>query len=220
MAKNNAIDSAVPELTIDPGASGDSFIQFDINGTGEFRIGVDDTDGDAFIIAQGSALGTSNTFRMSAAGERTMPLQPAFLAYNSADDSNVTGAGTVAQVEFDTEIYDQNDDYNTSTDTFTAPITGRYHFDFKGRLNDVAADMTALETYITTSNRTYYGTDLSAGAAMSATNFLSFQVNTDADMDAADTATVSVVVSNGSGDDADIDGSSTPITRWSGHLVC
>ncbi|MDC7243658.1 MAG: hypothetical protein PQJ44_06955 [Sphaerochaetaceae bacterium] len=80
--------------TIDPGASGDSFVQFDINTTGEFRVGVDD-DGDAFKISQGSALGTNDTFIMSAAGERTMALQPAFLAYLGTTDSNVTGDATV-----------------------------------------------------------------------------------------------------------------------------
>ena len=42
MAKINAINNQSAELTIDPGASGDSFIQFDINTTGEFRVGVDD----------------------------------------------------------------------------------------------------------------------------------------------------------------------------------
>ena len=80
MATKNSIDNAVQDLTIDPGATGDSFIQFDINATGEFRIGVDDASGDAFVIAQGSALGTNDTFVMTAAGERTMPLQSAFLA--------------------------------------------------------------------------------------------------------------------------------------------
>jgi len=80
MAKVNSIDNQSESLTIDPGASGDSFVQFDINATGEFRIGVDDTD-DSFRVSQGSALGTNDTFIMTDAGEKTTPLQPAFLAY-------------------------------------------------------------------------------------------------------------------------------------------
>ncbi len=40
MAQNNALNKKSQELTVDPGASGDSFVQFDINATGEFRIGV------------------------------------------------------------------------------------------------------------------------------------------------------------------------------------
>ena len=107
MAKINAINNKSGELTIDPGASGDSFVQFDINGTSEFRIGVDDTD-DSFRISQGSALGTNDTFVMTAAGEITMPLQSAFSAYNSSDDLNATGDGTSFTCEFDTEIFDQD----------------------------------------------------------------------------------------------------------------
>ena len=44
MATKNSLNNKSQELTIDPGASGDSFLQFNINTTGEFRIGVDDTD--------------------------------------------------------------------------------------------------------------------------------------------------------------------------------
>ena len=128
MAKINSISNASSQLTVDPGASGDSFVQFNINTTGEFRIGVDDTDSDAFVIAQGSSLGTNNTFRMSALGERTLPLQPGFLASNSARDTNVTGDGTVYTCEFDTEVFDIGGDYNNTTDTFTAPVTGIYMF--------------------------------------------------------------------------------------------
>ena len=53
------------------------------------------------------------------------PLQPAFLARassqnNMAVDSNV--------YYLRTETFDQNADYDTSTYTFTAPVTGRYQF--------------------------------------------------------------------------------------------
>ena len=125
MATINALNNASGELTIDPGASGDSFIQFDINTTGEFRIGVDDTD-DSFRISQGSALGTNDMFVVTAAGEITTPSQPAFNAYMGSTASNVTGDGTLYAIAFDTELYDVGSDYNTGTYTFTAPVTGRY----------------------------------------------------------------------------------------------
>lgn len=47
MATKNSIGNKSQDLTLDPGASGDSFVQFDINGTGKFRVGVDDNAADS-----------------------------------------------------------------------------------------------------------------------------------------------------------------------------
>lgn len=130
MATQNSINNtsdpiATTGVQIDPGASGDSYVQLDINTTGEFRIGIDDDDGDAFVISQGSALGTNNTFRISSAGERTLPLQPTFRAIPSGTLTNVTGDGTAYTVVFATESFDIGSDFD-GTSTFTAPVTGLY----------------------------------------------------------------------------------------------
>jgi hypothetical protein len=131
MATNNSINNtsdpiATAGVQIDPGASGDSYVQFDINTTGEFRMGVDDTD-DSFRISQGSALGTNDTFIMTAAGERTLPLQPTFRATPSGTLTNVTGDGTEYTVVFATEAFDVGSDFD-GTSTYTAPVTGLYCF--------------------------------------------------------------------------------------------
>ena len=217
MAKQNAINNKSSELTIDPGASGDSFVQFDINGTGEFRIGVDDDDADAFVISQGSALGTTNTFRMSAAGERTMPLQPAFSAYNSATDSNVTGDGTAYTLICNTEIFDQNADYDTSTGTFTAPVTGKYWLSCDYELDDIDASHSGGYCQIVTSNRTYHGNIISPTAIDSGGN-IAFHFEVLADMDASDTATF-VVQASGSAKAVDVLGGGNNVTRACGYLA-
>ena len=69
----------------------------------------------------------------------SMPLQPAFAAYLSAQDNNVTGGGTNYNVAMDTEAYDQNSDYNTGTYTFTVPIDGVYFITADFVLLDVDA---------------------------------------------------------------------------------
>ena len=122
----NSIDKKSGSITVDPGASEDSFVQFDINGTSKFKVGVDDDDSDAFKISHGSALGTTDTFIMSSEGEQTIPLQSAFSAYLSSTASNVTGDGTVYTIICDTKSFDLNSDYNNTTGLFTAPVTGKY----------------------------------------------------------------------------------------------
>ncbi|KKL69275.1 hypothetical protein LCGC14_2116590, partial [marine sediment metagenome] len=57
-------------------------------------------------------------------GAMTSPTQPAFLAYNSESDLDVTGDATYVTVDFNTEIFDQGGDF--AADTFTAPVDGRY----------------------------------------------------------------------------------------------
>lgn len=219
MAKINAINNKTQDLTIDPGASGDSYVQFDINGTGEFRIGVDDDAADAFKISQGSALGSNDTFVMTAAGERTLPLQPAFLAYLGTTDSNVTGDGTVFTLGSGnalTEVFDQNGDFNTNG-TFTAPVTGRYLLNAMVLLDDLAAGHELAGLLFLSSNRDYYSGYQDAGA-MQANGDLSYQYSVLADMDVSDTVTFRVDVAGGA-KVVDIV-SSNADTCFSGVLIC
>jgi len=209
-------------FTIDPGASGDSYTQYSINGTPEFRIGVDDDAADSFKISQGNALGANDTFIMSAAGERIMPLQPAVLAYLPSDDNNVTGNGatwTLGSTTALTEIFDQSGDFNTNG-TFTAPVTGRYYIHVEMRTDDVTAAMTTGSIQIVTSNRTYTTSYINPGAAMDTALNISFAATAIADMDATDTATTTITLSNGAGNTAAVDGGAGITTFLNIFLLC
>ena len=160
MATNNALSNKSSELTLDPGASGDSFIQFDINATGEFRIGVDDTDGDAFKISQGSALGTNDCVVIDSAGIVTLPLQSSGVnTINS--EASVTGDGTdhaVGSVAATTSISDRNSDMTEGDGAgtgaiFTAPATGLYLLNMAIFFNGNPVDDVIM--FLPTSNRTY-----------------------------------------------------------------
>ena len=204
----NAINNRTYELTVDPETAGDSFIQFDVNDVSQFRIGVDDDASDAFKISQGSALGANDTFVMTTAGERTMPLQPAFLGILETTDSNVTGAGgttfTIGSGNALTEVFDQNGDFNTNG-TFTAPVTARYALSGHCLSGGITAACTSTDFAIVTSNRSYASLCLiHGGNARSVNNALGLTGYVLADMDAADTATFTITSSGEATDVHDI----------------
>jgi len=158
MAKVNSINNKAKQLTIDPGVSGDSFLQFNINEASEFKIGVDDSDSDKLKISQGSDLAANTTFVMTAAGERTMPLQPAFLA-DVTPVTSVTGDGTEYQVTTDSPIFDQSGDWNVNG-TFTASVTGLFGLGLSLKMFSDLSGGDEIRIKVVTSNRTYYVHDL------------------------------------------------------------
>ena len=149
-------------------------------------------------------------------GNVTTPAQPCFLAFNSVTDTNVTGNGTAATVDFDTEVFDQGADF--ATDTFTAPVTGRYLLTANVQLLGLTTAADSSSVSIITSNRTYRGNrfDLVSGYP----DILGYTITVVADMDSADTATVSVTVAGEASDVVDVEGDGTIlVTSFSGCLV-
>jgi hypothetical protein len=58
----------------------------------------------------------------------------AFYAYNSTSDA-ITGTGAWNTVEFDTELFDDGNNYDNTLDRFIAPVDGVYHFTAKVGIN-------------------------------------------------------------------------------------
>ena len=141
---------------------------------------------------------------------KSNPMKPAFLAYNSSTDSNVTGDGTVYTVDFDTEVFDQHGDF--ASDTFTAPIGGKYLLSTSVYYLGMT-DATSLYIALTTSNRTYYH-QLAIGNA--ANNSMPLTVV--ADMDAGDTAYVTITGTAGT-KNIDVYGAAAAQTFISGCLI-
>lgn len=149
------------------------------------------------------------------AGVFSAPNIPCFSAYNSVTDTNQTGNGATATVQFDTEAYDQGN--NFSANTFTAPVTGKYFLSATVRLGSLTAAMTDIVCQIVTTARTYSNdwniTPVAAGGSYSCI------VTCQADMSATDTAQVKVTVANGAGNTASIVGSTTQLTFFCGHQI-
>jgi hypothetical protein len=166
------------------------------------------------VASSGSADGAitwSTAMTINNTGAITKPLQPAFLALTSSTIDNFAVA-TATTIAFGGEIFDQNADYNNSTYTFTAPVTGKYQLNVLLILHNLDSASSYYQTQLITSNRTYYHlVDTDYGQD---NTYQNLNVNILADMDANDTAIVKVYQASGT-QQSDIDGTSS----FSGYLV-
>lgn len=155
-------------------------------------------------------------------GEITMPLQPAFSAYNTTTRTNKTGNGSQQVVDMDGEIFDQGSDYNAGTSVFTAPVDGKYRLSARVLVVSLSASANDMIILLTTSNRTYSSEALvSSGSPISGLQSYTLQIDQLCDMDAGDTAYVQVTVYGMAGNTAGFYGAATGYyTTFSGHLVC
>ena len=198
-------------ITIGDGTAADKKILFDGNAQ-DFHIGLDDS-ADSLTIGLGSTLGTTSHMVFDANGHITKPLQSCFLVgkSSSATQNNIA-VDTNVTVTFDTETIDANADF--ASNTFTAPVTGKYFLTTSLRINgDSAADYYYAQ--IVASNRSIgsifdpdFGQDFS---------YWTINVSSVVDMDAGDTAHVDIHQSAGT-QQADIDNSEI-WTNFSGYLV-
>ena len=216
MATQNAINKKTGQLTVDPGAAGDSFVQFNIATVAKFRIGGYDTD-NSFRVSQGSALGTNDMMTISTTGEVNLPLQPTFSAYLSAQQANVTGNLTAYSYVCDTEVFDVGGNYATGTGVFTAPITGRYFLSAGAYLTG-SVTIDRILVYIVTSNRTYRTVIYRNASAEGIWGNISVLV----DMDASDTAYPQAYTYGNGADTSDLEPSTATEmkTFFAGYLAC
>lgn len=206
---NNIQD--VKTLTIGDATAEDTKIVFDGNAQ-DFHIGLDDS-ADSLTIGLGSTLGTTSHMVIDANGHITMPLQSAFNAHLSSEQSNISINSNVT-IQFATERFDQNADYDNSTYTFTAPVTGKYQLNATVYLMNVDTAASYYSLQLITSNDSYFAT-FASNSLSSDSGYFPFQISQLVDMDASDTAYVRVYQSGGSSQ-TDVNSNSF----FSGYLVC
>ena len=149
---------------------------------------------------------------VGAAKEVTRPVQPAFGAY-ADDQTNVTGDATNYTVLWANEIFDQGS--NFATNTFTAPVTGRYQLNMAIQMTGIGSTHTVAQAYLNTSNRNY-STDGCNVYVAAGNGYFTFMDSQLADMDAADTATTSIYIS-ATNKTCDVVGAGT---FFNGYLAC
>ena len=213
---NTASSAARETITVGGGTAADPTLNFNVSGVTDWEMGIDNSVSDNLTISQGTALGTNDVWRMTTAGQRTLPLQCAFDVYLSASVLNVTGDGTGYTILFDTKRQDVGNNYNPATGLFTAPVTGTYLLVATADLDGITAGMTTSAIGIgLSSGVSYQGNGYNPSGTF---NTLAINVQACARMTAGTTAGISVAFSGGA-KVVDVLGSAGSITHFSGFLL-
>lgn len=217
---NSDSSSAAKLEIISGGASGGSpYITYVVGLVNFHSVGIDNTANDSFVISRSTGLTTSQNLIITTSGEVTLPLQPAFLAYQSSTQTNKTGNTNYA-ITCDTEVFDQNADYNNGTGRFTAPVTGRYVFGMAVVCSDIT-NTTRANVGIITSNRSYIGDNRNASVVKASGGYMSNILESYCDMDAGDAAYPQVTYTGEGSDVVDVIGDATKLyTYFYGYLAC
>lgn len=156
----------------------------------------------------------SNVLKAVGDGYVTMPLQPAFYSDMTTTAVDKTGGGSnysITEATW-TDRVDKNGDF--SNGTFTAPVTGFYHFELALTLSGVASGHTNATISLISSNRTltvYKSPGVDENTSLGGVTYL---ISSYFDMDASDTVYCQISIAGGS-DVIDVFNT----TRFSGSLI-
>ena len=165
-------------------------------------------------IAQGTGGTLVEAMKINEIGAITKPLQPSFNV-NSATMNNLA-INTTHTVQFNSERFDTNADFNTSNYTFTAPVTGKYQLQFQINIEGMDQDTSYYRFILKTSNEDYNTmlVDPDLYDQDGTWHLVTYSIL--ADMDANDVSTVAITVTNDGTAQADVSNRSV----FSGFLVC
>ena len=191
--------SPVELLTIGSTSLSASRIQFltSTSGANTIHFG-DGTSADAYRGYINYAHGTDSLelatsgnlgLKIDANGHVTKPLQPAFSAtpLTGASAQSNLSTGSDVTIVLGNEIFDVNGDF--ASNTFTAPVTGKYHLSANIALNHLDMDASSCRIEIKTSNRSYTN-NIDPDAFNEDADIITLSLTVVADMDASDTAIV------------------------------
>jgi hypothetical protein len=126
-------------------------------------------------------------------GNVPIPTQPAFQVRKSGYQSDIGGSHET--VTWDTEVFDIGS--NFASNTFTAPVTGKYQFNVTARLQGVDSAASYLQLQFITSNRQYEAFILDPSEFNGDLNYFTFVGGMLADMDASDTCVIQIQINSG-----------------------
>ena len=180
---------------VDTGATGGTpsvVANYTNNANSDFAIRIGNTLTSIGTGANAPLVITTNDtehMRIDTNGHVTKPLQPAFSAtpLTGASAQSNLSTGSDVTIVLGNEIYDVNGDFTSNT--FTAPVTGKYHLSANIALNHLDMDASSCRIEIKTSNRSYTN-NIDPDAFNEDADIITLSLTVVADMDASDTAIV------------------------------
>lgn len=140
----------------------------DATATNNFTIYQPATPDGTLRIGVGNADSPTEVGRFTSAGYKPATA-PAFSAYPSAVQTLSTGTWTT--LAFNTELYDTNSNYDTSTYAFTPTVAGYYNFNAVVR--SPGATTRFFTKFLKNGTANYYGNDFNFAANSLSSNFSS-----------------------------------------------
>ena len=122
--------------------------------------------GDTINIPSGATItnsGTANNF----GGTMT----PAFYAYLSGNQTGIANTSHT-KIAYNAELYDIGGGFNTSTNTYTIPESGKYYFSFGVRRDNTSGNRYLIEAYKNGSSMQDYETGAGSPYGTSHGNFV------------------------------------------------
>jgi hypothetical protein len=159
------------------------------------------------------ATNNAEALKIDANGHITMAKQSAFHA-PTADQANMA-INTLHTIAFGTEVYDINGDWDSSSSTFTAPVTGKYQINVNLYLGSIDIDTAYYQLEFRSSNRVYYFIH-GATHGDADTTWQTIALSALVDMDASDTLIPKLNIPNNGA--AQTDG--TTFGSITGFLAC
>ena len=129
----------------------------------------------------------AEVMRIDNTGAVTKPKQPAFLVHPASAQNNITVGSSPDTVVWGTERFDNNADF--ASNTFTAPVTGKYQINVNLYVNIIDVDSDYYELQVVSSNKTYFHA-FDPGGLSSDPYYWLMSLNQLIDMDASDTALI------------------------------
>jgi len=208
-------DNSNYTLKVSKSGSNIHLASFASNGSAALGIAIDDSSNLVRLNSEGSndslqlevADGTIG-LKIDSTGAVTKPLQPAFLV-QASDMLDLAVATTT--VVWGTEVFDIGS--NFASNTFTAPVTGKYQFNLALNFSDFDTDLGYIWINMQTSNRLIY-LQLASGAQQRVDGYACYSGSQLLDMDISDTCYIRLQIAGGAAQNNLIDSS-----WFSGYLV-
>ena len=190
--------------------------------TGTWRVVVLDTGATMNSVASDLSLAGQTTGDRVVFDGSNWVRKPAaaFRAYIGTTMSSIA-INTEHDIQFDTEVFDVGGNFNTGTYTFTAPVDGIYHFEFRVRLDNIDSASTEIVAYLYASNTPSSGLNrvvLEPDRCFDAdVGTHTIQGSVIHQLSAGDTAKVTITKSGGA---AQMDVKSDPVSSYfAGYLI-